>query len=228
MLTNWRFVDLTHVLCSDAPSWNGSCGFQMEIMKDYGENSGTRFRTHSMSLEAGIGTHIDAPSHCIQGGLTIDELSLKDLIAPCVLLDVSDKSHDTFSLSSKDILDFEERHGKIEESSFIIVHTGWGRFWKNPEAYRNNYHFPCVSQEAAELLLERGIKGLGIDTLSPDRPESGYPVHQLMLSSGKYIVENVANAHLLPPKGPYTLALPIKVKEATEAPIRLVAMLPKA
>ena len=226
MFANWRFVDLTHTLSSEIPSWSGTCGFQMEVMKDYGKDSGIQFRTHTINLEAGIGTHMDAPSHCIQEGLTIDELSLEDLIAPCILLDVSDKSHDAYSLPSKDILEFEEKHGKIEESSFIIVHMGWDRFWKNPEAYRNNYHFPCISQEAAELFLERGVKGLGIDTLSPDRPESGYPVHQLLLSSGKYIVENVANTHLLPPKGAYTLALPIKVKEATEAPIRLVAMVP--
>lgn len=226
MLTNWRFIDLTHSLSSEIPSWSGSCGFQMKITKDYGKASETQFRTHAINLEAGIGTHIDAPSHCIQGGLTIAELFLEDLIAPCVVLDIAGKSYDTYSLSSKDILEAEEQHGKIERFSFIIIHTGWGRFWKNPTAYRNNYHFPCVSQEAAELLLKRDIKGLGIDTLSPDRPESGYPVHQLLLSSGKYIVENVANAHLLPPKGAHTLALPIKVKEATEAPIRLVAMVP--
>lgn len=68
--------------------------------------------------------------------------------------------------------------------------------------------------------------GLGIDTLSPDRPNEGYPVHRTLLSAGKYIIENIANSEQLPPTGSFVLALPLKIRQATEAPMRLIGLLP--
>jgi len=120
--------------------------------------------------------------------------------------------------------DLELLHGKIPPGCFVIVYTGWDRFWDTPDKYRNNYVFPSVSKEAAKYLLEKQLVGLGIDTLSPDRPQDGFPTHQLLLGAGKYIVENVSNAHLLPAKGFYILALPIKTAKGTEAPMRLLGL----
>ena len=86
--------------------------------------------------------------------------------------------------------------------------------------------FPSCSRDAAELLLERDIVSFGMDTISPDRPEDGFPVHKILLGSGKYIIENVANANKLPATGGYCFALPIKSFEGAEAPIRMIAMVP--
>lgn len=219
-----RFIDLTHPLSPDIPTWNGTCGFHIEIIKDYGTGEGVQFRTHGLHLEAGVGTHMDAPSHCTPGASGIEALLLADLIAPCVVIDVASKAHPDFLLNPQDIEEFETHQGKIEKGTFVIIHTGWAQYWPTPEKYKNNYRFPSVSQEAALFLLERGVKGLGVDTLSPDLPESGYPVHAELLGAGKYIIENVANSHLLPPKGFYSFALPMKITGATEAPMRLVAV----
>lgn len=131
-------------------------------------------------------------------GKTIDELNLNDLLAPCLVIDVSAKVHERYSVSVADIEEFEEKHGLIKTGSFIIIQTGWERFWGEPEKYRNNLVFPCVSNAAAHFLLKRNIAGLGIDTLSPDRPEEDYPVHAALLGAGKYIVENIANSAKLP------------------------------
>jgi kynurenine formamidase len=212
-----RFIDLTHSLSPDVPTWNGNCGFHIEITKDYGAGEGVQFRTHGLHLEAGVGTHMDAPCHCTPGGMGIEAIPLEDLIVPGVVIDVASKVHEDFLLAPEDI-------ENVEKGSFVIIHTGWAQYWTHPEKYRNNYRFPSVSKEAALLLLEREVKGLGVDTLSPDRPESGYPVHAELLGAGKYIVENVANSNLLPPKGFYSFALPMKITGATEAPMRLVAV----
>ena len=80
--------------------------------------------------------------------------------------------------------------------------------------------FPSVTEAAAKPLLKREIVGLGIDTLSSDMPSSGFPVHKQILGTGKYLVENVANADLLPCKGAYVMVLPIKGEGLTESPIR--------
>ncbi|HHF7368398.1 TPA: hypothetical protein ACPSKY_003555 [Legionella bozemanae] len=64
----------------------------------------------------------------------------------------------------------------------------------------------------------------GIDTLSPDRPENDFIVHQLMLENKKYIVENVFNAARLPALGAYSMILPMKIADLTEAPVRLIGL----
>jgi kynurenine formamidase len=222
----YKIVDLTHILDVNIPSWDGECGFQSDVKIDYCDCADeVRFRVQQIRMQAGIGTHIDAPAHCIANAMTVDQLQLTDLIAPCVVVDISKFSHERYSVSVHNIKTFEKDHGTIKPGNFIMIRTGWEKFWHNRDQYRNNYLFPSVSQEAATYLLEREIVGLGIDTLSPDRPEDGYPVHAALLGSGKYIVENAANLTVLPPVGSFILALPLKTKGGTEAPIRLIGLI---
>lgn len=222
----FKIIDLTHTLTSDIPTWDDGCGFQHKTVIDYGsDTSTTQFRVQKLMMKAGIGTHIDAPNHCIAGANSVAEIDLMQLIAPCVVINVAAKAHANFSLSVADLVEFELQHGQIPANSFVIVYTGWDKYWHLPEQYKNNYAFPSVTAEAANLLVSRNIVGLGIDTLSPDRPDSGFIVHQILLSAGKYIVENVAHASKLSATGAYSFALPIKAAQVTEAPLRLIALL---
>lgn len=222
----YQIIDLTHTLEEGMPCWDAGCGFQHVIKLDYADcPDEVKFRVNHIQMDAGIGTHIDAPAHCIAGGVTIDQLKIEDLIAPCVVIDVSAAAHERYSLSVADIKAFEKAHGDLKPGLFVMIRTGWEQFWGQPDKYRNHYLFPSVSKEAAVFLLERQIVGLGIDTLSPDRPEDGYPVHAALLGAGKYIIENAANLNALPVSGSYILALPMKIKAGTEAPLRLIALI---
>lgn len=228
MFKNYTLIDLTHTLSKEAPTWNGSCGFFIEIKKDYEE----MFRVQQIKLHAGVGTHMDAPSHRFQDGLSIDELELEDFIADLCVINVTKKAHADYAISLEDVTEYESRFGKIPERAFVIGFTGWSRFWKQSDAYRNldaqgQRHFPSFSKEAAAYLLECQVVGIGIDTLSPDCLDLKYPVHRLMLGKGKYIIENVADCQSVPPKGAKVLALPLKLKGATECPVRLIALIPK-
>lgn len=224
----YKIVDLTHTLNQAIPSWSGGCGFKSQIKLDYDDCSEeVKFRVQQFKMHAGIGTHIDAPAHCVPGGLTVEQLSLSNLLAPAVVIDVSSLAHEHYSVTVEDIENFEKSYGVIQPNTCVLIKTGWEKFWHDPLKYRNHHLFPAVSKEVAQLLLERNIVGLGIDTLSPDRPGEGYPVHDLLLGSDKFIIENVANLDALPPKGAYILALPLKVEGATEAPIRLVGLIDK-
>ncbi len=223
-LKDFTVIDLTHDLTPEMPSWSGACGFEHILREDYDPSAPVKFRTYDLHMQAGMGTHMDAPAHCFQSGRSIADLSLKECIAPCIVINVSDQSHERYSLSPQDIEVFEAQHGTIPPHCFVIVYTGWDQHWNVPEKYRNNHVFPSISKEAASLLLERQIVGVGIDTLSPDRPEDGFPVHHLILEADKYIIENIANASKLPPVGAYTFALPLKIQGGTEAPLRLVGL----
>lgn len=228
MTLPFTLIDLTHTLSADSPSWNGSCGFAHTIKGDYTANSEeVSFRVQQIKMHAGIGTHIDAPAHCTPGGLCIDALPLEQLIAPCVCIDVSKKAlaNPLFVTSADEIMQFEKQHGRIPKGSIVVVRTGWDKYWNDRERYRNQLQFPSIAQDAAELLLERGVVGLGVDTLTPDLPESGYPVHKAFLGSGKYLIENLALDARLPVKGSYLFALPIKTLDGTEAPARCIALI---
>ena len=217
-------IDLTHPLSADTPCWDMSCSFLKSNTLDYQDcTEEVKFRVQELNLPAGIGTHMDAPAHCIPGGKSIDQIPLEELISPCIVIDISAKAHETYCCSLNDIHAFEQKYGKIFKGAFVIIHTGWGQYWSQPSQYRNSLQFPSVSKEVALLLLERGIVGLGIDTLSPDTEKSGYPVHQALLSAGKYIIENIANSKSLPAVGSFILALPLLIMHGTESPMRLIS-----
>ena len=219
-----KTFDLTHALYPSIPSWDGSCGFRLETNTDYADcQEPYLFKTQTVTSRAGMGTHIDAPAHCFPGAVTIDRLPLENLIVDCFVLKVNPELNERFVLTAADVLKFEKQHGTILPRSFIIVSTGWSKFWCEPEKYRNNLQFPSIEETAAALFVERGIVGLGTDTLSADAGGQRYPVHQQILGSGRYLVENIANAEQLPATGAKIYVLPIKIAEGTEAPIRLLA-----
>ena len=222
----YKLIDLTHALDSAIPTWDGGCGFNHDMHIDYADCKGAdKFRVMKVTMHAGIGTHMDAPSHCIAQGRCIHDFDVNDLIMPCVVIDVSSQCHERYSLSGQDVVDFESKYGKIAVGACVFVKTGWSKFWNTPLQYHNNHVFPSVSADAAELLLERGVHAIGIDTLSPDRPEDGFNVHKAFLGADKIILENVANLDSMPPTGSLCLVLPIKIKDGTEAPVRLVGLI---
>jgi kynurenine formamidase len=89
-------------------------------------------------------------------------------------------------------------------------------------------HFPGYSAAAAELLVRRGVVGIGIDTLSPDGSNNGagvkYPVHETILGAKKYIIENLVNLEKMPAMGGFAIALPPRAREATECAARVVGL----
>ena len=219
----FNIINLSHLITTNCPTWDGKCGFSHEVITDYKDcDSIVKFRVQKFKLNAGIGTHMDVPAHCFSDGKTVDQFSLEDLFYSCIVIDVSAKAQSGYQVTVDDVQYFEQTYGKIAPHTFVIIYTGWDRFWKTPEKYRASMQFPSISKQAAEYLLTRSIAGLGIDTLSPDTPDSGYPIHEIVLGAGKIIVENVANAHLLPPSGSFVLVAPMLIEHATEAPVRLM------
>lgn len=223
-----KYIDLTHELNNNIPAWDLSCGFHDKIVLDYNQcDRPAKFRVQAIDCPAGIGTHMDAPAHCFPGAKTIDQFFVEQCRKPCVVINITDKAHadERYLLSIQDIKLFESTNGEIAQNSFVIVHTGWSKYWNNPEKYHNNLLFPSVSVEAAEYLLSKNISGLGIDTLSPDIGDSDFGVHRILLGANKFIIENIAQADLMPVAGADVLILPLKIKGGTEAPVRLVGVL---
>lgn len=214
----YQLLDLSHIVDETIPSWEGDCGFKHSILHDYDEG----FRILKFEMVAGIGTHMDAPSHCFPDGRCVHDFDVSELIWPAVVLKFQHPLDANYRVTRDDILQHEAQFGDIPTHAMVLVHTGWERFWGDRQAYRNDYHFPSISEDAARYLLDKKVSGVGIDTLSPDVPDSKFVVHHLFLGQGKILLENVANLEHMPERDAYVMAMPFKVRGATEAPIRLV------
>lgn len=114
------------------------------------------------------------------------------------------------------------RYKKMPLLPFIQAGVSIGTTQSN---IHNNHSFPSLSESVANILVARNVAGIGIDTLSPDGRDSGFPVHKIILGADKYIVENIAGLEKMPAIGAYVLTLPIKGLGLTEAPVRMVGLI---
>src|SRR2546423_1157486 len=130
---HFKLVDLTHPLNPLVPTWSGDCGYKHTVIVDYPEVC----RVQTIEMNAGTGTHLDAPSHFIPGAKNIADISIEDLIVPIVIMDVTHKAHADYYISANDIAEYEKEYGKIQAKSLVIGRTGWDRFWHDTRQYRN-------------------------------------------------------------------------------------------
>ena len=228
MLDRFELVDLTHTITTSIPSWQGTASFSFTIIKDYHQGN----RTQQFNIASNTGTHIDSPGHFHKDAKTVDSIPLSKLIVPAFVLNVSNKINDHYRVSEVDLEEFEKKYGNIPAQSLVIIHTGWCTRWNEHQKYRNLdengiMHFPGLSEGIAHAFVERNIAGIAIDTFSPDGSDYNFPVHKILLSKGIYIIENITNGDKLPPTGAFAAALPIKIYDAVEAPIRIVGFIPK-
>src|SRR5215207_192179 len=157
-----------------------------------------------------IGTHVDAPGHFQAGGRLAPQLHLAELIAPAVVVDISRRAArdpDTV-VTVDDLRAFERRYGRIPRDAAVLMYSGWGARVGDADAYRNadaagTLHFPGFGADACEwLLARRGIRGVGVDTLSTDPGNSTtFDTHVVLAAADRYGVENLANLHRIPPRG---------------------------
>lgn len=218
MLDSLTIIDLSHPINPNVPTWTGGCGFEAVIKMDYQEG----LRVHKLHLHAGISTHLDAPSHFFKNGLSLSELDLKNFIVPLYLVSIPITKEGEF-IEKQAVENYIEENGPPLEGSFIAFSTGWAEKFSDSQAYRANLRFPGVRKEAVECFLPYNIKGIGIDTLSPDGCDDKHPVHHLLLGKGQYIIENLNKLDELPVMGAYLIALPLKIDGGTECPIRAIA-----
>lgn len=227
VLDRFRIVDLSHPLDEYVPTWSGGCGFRLEIKLDYEQG----LLVQSVKSHAGVGTHIDAPSHFVPGGWNVGDIPLENLIVPAYVFKISTPEPDHF-IKPSEIEAYEKKWGRIPERALFMAYTGWDKRWMDAARYRNpdkegNMHFPGYSGEAADFLIHRKVSGIGIDTLSPDGSRfKEFPVHHKILGAGKYILENLAQLDAMPPTGAYAIVFPPRTRQASESVCRAAGLIP--
>lgn len=227
-----KIIDLTHVLGPDLPNFHeGDASFDYRMLYTIPKDG---FADGDFSTPEHYGTHIDAPSHFITDGQSIDQVPASKLILPAIVIDVRDevKTNADYRLTVDKIKEFE-KSGAIPSGSAVLLLTGWAERFHDPAAFRNAdangvMHYPAFSAEAAEYLVNtRQAAALGVDTISLDYGLStDFPVHHFALGKGLILIENLNNLDKLPARGSLVFFGPLRIKNGTGSPARILAISP--
>lgn len=227
-----NIVDLTHTLTSEfpfIPVKKLTYPFELIPMATLKRNG---VEANSWKIHEHLGTHADAPNHFIQGQKSLDQLDLKDLIVPVIVIDIEAKAfkNSDTELTIADIYKFEKEYGKIPEHSCVMMYSGWEKHLNDSLFVgldkKKTKHYPGFSNDAIKFLIKhRNIAGIGVDVLSFDPGiDENYTGHKTLFEAGKWGVECVANLDKIPKIGATIIVAVPKVGKATGGFTRIIAV----
>lgn len=179
-----------------------------------GAPGATPVNVSRMELGLHSGTHLDAPLHFRAEGAAIDAVTLEAACGPCLLVDVADKPPRA-AIGAADLTPHAPALRRLQR---VVLRTGWSRHWREAVYFTSH---PVVGEDAARLLADCGVRLVGVDMPSVDAPP--HPAHQVLLSRGVLILENLTRLEALP-RGRFMLAaLPLRIVQGEASPVRAVA-----
>lgn len=237
VLSQGKWIDLSYDFSNETLYWpNNPAGFKLDTVAEGITSLGYYYSSYAFSAPEHGGTHLDAPAHFAAHGLSVDKVPLEKLAGEAVVIDVSAKALNDrdYLISVSDITDWEAKNGTIKENTIVLFKTGYGQFYPDAEKYFGTaekgtqaipkLHFPGIDSTTAVWLVQHKIKAVGLDTPSIDYGQSkNFKTHQILLGASIPAFENVANLSLLPVKGAYIIALPMKIKNGSGGPLRIIA-----
>ena len=232
-----QLVDLSHAYDANAIFWPTADPFRLEKVADGITPGGYYYAANNFFTSEHGGTHIDAPIHFAQGHQAVDEIPVNRLLGEAVVVDVTSAS-DANPDYQVSVADFQraERGGQIPPDAIVLIRTGFSSRWPDAVRYLGttargeegaaHLHFPGLHPDAAKwLIAERRIKAIGIDTASIDYgPSTGFESHRLLYERDIPAFENLTSLDRLPERGAYIVALPMKIRGGSGAPLRAIAI----
>jgi len=205
-----RIYDVTVPIRSGMPIYEGDPGIDIQPWSSLvkGDSANVSF----LHFGAHTGTHVDAPAHFIKGARRIDALPLNALMGAARVIRVPDE------LDEID-LDFIGRL-VFHSAERVLFHTRNSSFWN--EGFRKD--FTHLLPEAAQKLVDLGVKLVGIDYLSIEKFHSGHHRTHLTLLSNNVIIVEGLNLSEVPPGDYELICLPLKIADGAGdgAPARVV------
>jgi len=238
-----RVVDLTHTLTPQFPTIAlppelGQCApFRLEEISRY-DARGPAWYWNNFSMGEHTGTHFDAPIHWISGrdlpDNAVDTIPPARFIAPACVLDCSTEAaaDSDFVLTVPFVEAWEACHGRIAAGHWVLLRSDWSK--RSPRDYANlkddGAHTPGPAAEVVKWLVEeRDVLGFGTETIGTDAGQAHhfvppFPAHFYMHGRGRYGLQCLTNLDLLPPKGALIIAAPLKIRQGSGSPLRVLAL----
>lgn len=236
-----KFVDLTHAFAPGVPHWKGFPDETRETLYWYEPGVGklgSGFFAQSFTHVGQWGTHVDPPAHFAKGLRTVDQIDVKEMILPLVVIDVHEAvaNDPDYTIGMDDIRNWETRHGQIPAGAFVAMRSDWSKRWPSMEAMQNRdargiAHYPGWSLEVLKYLYEvRGITASGHETTDTDpgiaTSRDDYSLEAYILRGNHYQIELLANLDQVPEAGALIVAAFPKPKGGSGFPARVFAILP--
>jgi len=207
-----KYYDITLNISGNLATFPGDPCYQAEQV--YSLEDGSHFRLNKLFLGNHTGTHIDFPSHVIKDGKTSSDFSIESLIGTGLIIEVPEQD----SSVTKDFI----KNLPILKNDFVFFKTANSRISKYAP-FTEKYVY--IESDAAEELLMKGVKIVGIDYMSVDKYESeDLPVHQCLLSNDVLIVEGL-DLNNVPVGRCKIYIMPIKINDMDGLPARVIAKL---
>ena len=234
-------VDLSHDYSAETVYWPTADGFKLEKVADGMTPQGYYYAANNFATSEHGCTHIDAPVHFAKGHRAVDQIPLDQLVGSAIVVDVTaaSASQPDYRVTTEDFAAWERSNGRIPDGAIVLIRTGYSRFWPDAGRYLGTadrgeaavakLHFPGLHPDAARWLAEsRRIKAVGLDTASIDYGQStAYESHRILYERDVPAFENLTGLDRLPVTGAIVVALPMKIKGGSGAPLRAIAILPQ-
>jgi kynurenine formamidase len=241
LLADRELVDLSHSYDDQTIYWPTSDRFRLEKVADGVTAGGYYYAANNVFTSEHGGTHMDAPVHFARGRQTADEVPLNRLVGAAVVIDLTQQSNGNadYQVTVEDLRGWEKQNGTIPSDAIVLLRTGFSQRWPDAAKYLGTaergdaavakLHFPGLHPDAAKwIVANRPIKAIGIDTASIDYGQSKlFESHRILYEQNIPAFENMTALERLPVKGAYVIALPMKIKGGSGAPLRAIAILPR-
>ncbi|MDQ3087852.1 MAG: cyclase family protein [Acidobacteriota bacterium] len=206
-----KIYDITVPISENVPVYEGDP--KVEITTANSIKKGDAANVSKLCFGAHTATHVDAPNHFIEGTRKVDQLDLHKLIGKCRVVEI-DKS--VLAIKAKHVAD-------LENAERVLFKTRNSDFWNNSaDGFRKDFTY--IEPEAAQILVEKGVKLVGIDYLSVEKfGSTDFRTHKILLEKEVVIIEGLDLREVS--AGDYELiCLPLKIISETGdgAPARAV------
>lgn len=234
MMDPTHIIDLSLILSPSMPGWPTQSSFQCEQTHNVPRDNVTLHVIRRMTLHTG--THIDTPLHFLSQGRSVDQFPIDVFAGSGIVLDLSQKQPGA-SITVEDLRPFQDQ---IHPGDVVMLYTGWDtRFGYTPEYL---FEYPYLVEATAAYLVERGIKALGVDTLSvggwdehvpghgPTAPAgSNRATHRCLLAAEIILIEALCNLGQVldgaATRRAYFIYAPLVIQGAEGGPCRALALL---
>ncbi|HYU87860.1 MAG TPA: cyclase family protein [Candidatus Bathyarchaeia archaeon] len=212
-----KATDLTHHLRNGMPIYPGD---PFPSFEHYSTLQKDGVNLTKITMGSHTGTHLDAPRHFIQDGIGIDKILPNKLIGEAYVADLSRKSIGS-GITSQDLKrNLEE---KISRDDIVVIYTGCSEHWGD-ESINRDYTY--LTGDAADYLVSKKVRAVGIDFLSVEKFKAPEPVaHKTLLANGIFIIESLSSAlKQFVGERILLICMPIKLQDGDGAPSRVVAV----